>query len=197
MEATPVVEGREKVLVVKAWKESPRPQKALMAVILFYIATTALVHLDAWLRHDIPMKPWAVAFAASIPEEAIRVNVGKGYPRGRAEAIAKNVARPARASNLPLRLSLHRGDDSVAGRIGLPPKGLPRRAPRPSILPSRGVFPCRNPYGRSRFGAFPLQSGRGRKCRVGSLEGAASGRPSRRPSRRPFRRAFATVAVSS
>ncbi len=62
-ESQAAIEGRERVSVVKAFKESPRSQRALMAVMLFYLAATALVHLTTWLRHDIPMKPWAVAFA--------------------------------------------------------------------------------------------------------------------------------------
>ena len=63
MEKNEALENGGGSSIVTAFKESPRAQRALMGILVFYTGMTALVHLGTWLRHDIPMKPWAVAFA--------------------------------------------------------------------------------------------------------------------------------------
>ncbi len=49
--------------LVRAWRESPPPHRLLVAVIGLFMLGTGLVYLVTWLRHDIPLKPWAVGFA--------------------------------------------------------------------------------------------------------------------------------------
>lgn len=63
LEATQSLEEHERASIVQAWKDSTHPQRALMAVMLGFLVATGLVHLTTWLRHDIPMKPWAVGAA--------------------------------------------------------------------------------------------------------------------------------------
>lgn len=46
-----------------AWRDSPRAHRALVAVIVGFMVATGLVYLVTWLRHDVPLRPWAVAFA--------------------------------------------------------------------------------------------------------------------------------------
>ena len=49
--------------VVKAWKESTRPQRAMVLIILFYFFMTTIVHIVSWAIHKPPLRPDAVAFA--------------------------------------------------------------------------------------------------------------------------------------
>ena len=54
---------RKRYSIVSAWKDSPKTHKAIIAVVLAYILMTTTVHLVSWARHDIPLRPEAVAFA--------------------------------------------------------------------------------------------------------------------------------------
>ncbi|MCJ7652402.1 MAG: carotenoid biosynthesis protein [Actinobacteria bacterium] len=56
-------ETGSRVSIVKAWKESPRSHRAMIAIVLVYLLMTGVVHLLTWLRHDIPLRPGMVAFA--------------------------------------------------------------------------------------------------------------------------------------
>ena len=64
MEAEPAADlERKRYGVVDAWNDSPRSHKAIIAVVVAYLLMSTLVHLVSWARHDIPLRPEAVAFA--------------------------------------------------------------------------------------------------------------------------------------
>jgi len=49
--------------IVEAWKESSRPQRAMVALILFFYFLTAVTHLVSWGMHKASLRPDAVAAA--------------------------------------------------------------------------------------------------------------------------------------
>lgn len=49
--------------IVAAYKESSRPQRAMVLIVLFYIVMTGITHLVSWLIHKPSLRPDAVAFA--------------------------------------------------------------------------------------------------------------------------------------
>lgn len=55
--------GREPAPLVKAWKESTRPQRVMVLIVIAYFLMTTCVHIVSWAIHKPPLRPEAVAFA--------------------------------------------------------------------------------------------------------------------------------------
>lgn len=51
------MEERERVTITGAWRESSRPQKALIGVMLIILLGNCIVHLVSWARHSNPVVP--------------------------------------------------------------------------------------------------------------------------------------------
>ena len=63
LENRPAEEQHPRASIVKAYKESPRSQRAIIVVVLAYMVLTGIAHILTWARHDIPLRPEMVAFA--------------------------------------------------------------------------------------------------------------------------------------
>ena len=67
MEETPQVEveqtGRGPAPIVEAWKQSTRPQRAMVGIMVLFFAMTSAVHVGSWAIHKPALRPEAVAFA--------------------------------------------------------------------------------------------------------------------------------------
>lgn len=62
-ENTPLEETGATAPIVKAYKESTKPQRLMVLIVLFYFFMTTVLHLISWGIHKPPMRPEAVAFA--------------------------------------------------------------------------------------------------------------------------------------
>lgn len=54
---------RQRYSLVQAWKDSPRPHRVMMGILLVFMVLTTLTLLVTWVRHDIPLRPDMVAGA--------------------------------------------------------------------------------------------------------------------------------------
>ncbi|MEW6554603.1 MAG: carotenoid biosynthesis protein [Actinomycetota bacterium] len=63
MEENALIEERERVSIVKTWKEMPASHRVMVALFPLFILSVCVVHLIAWARHEAPLQVYWVAIA--------------------------------------------------------------------------------------------------------------------------------------